>query len=284
MLILTLAVAPGYAVLFDSYEGRVGWANFFLAAQFALLSYACFKPAKELRGRWRWAIASGALSMSILTAGRGYYGAFTDLYPHFLTPHPWNILAMLWANPTMVMINVAVLVAWREEAEQQLRNLIVTDVLTGIHNRRGWYEQVSQLIAQANRHNQPVALLMIDLDHFKQLNDTHGHATGDAALELVGKALSARHRAADVVARLGGEEFAVLLYMADADAAKNFDQRLRQWLITESVKVLPCALNFSTGLALLNRPNETLEELMARADAALYRAKHNGRGRLEMAS
>lgn len=161
-----------------------------------------------------------------------------------------------------------------------LRQMSVTDPLTGVHNRRGWYEVAVPLIAQTNRLDQPLALLMLDLDHFKQINDTHGHSVGDQALQLMGRVLSQGRRGSDVVARLGGEEFAVLLPMADQAAAHSLDQRLRNLLADMAPSTLPCALNFSSGLAMLQRPGESLEQLMTRADAALYSAKHSGRGQI----
>lgn len=280
MALLAVLLPLGYAVLFPSYALRVGWANFLLAVQLLITFRAALHSRTELQGGWRWAIAISTALMALLTAGRGYLGAFTADYPSFLTPHPWNIAAMLWANVYLVLINVAILVGWREEAELALRQAAVTDPLTGVRNRRGWYELAQPLVAQANRHDQPLALIMLDLDFFKKLNDTHGHAVGDLALKLFARLLLSTRRTSDVAARIGGEEFCLLLPMADEAAAHNFDQRLRQRLAQEAATALPVSLTFSSGLAMLRRPEETLELLMARADAALYEAKHAGRNQL----
>jgi diguanylate cyclase (GGDEF)-like protein len=161
--------------------------------------------------------------------------------------------------------------------------MIFTDPLTRLLNRSGWHEQASHAVSQAQRHGLPLSVLMIDLDFFKNINDAHGHEAGDAALQCFSQVLKRCQRSGDVAARLGGEEFGVLLPLSDATAAQHFDQRLRTVLAATAHEQLNCPLNFSAGLAVLDSPDETLESLMARADTALYRAKHAGRGRLMLA-
>ena len=280
MLALAVLIPIVYAALFPWYALRVSWSTFLLATQMLIIARAAMFPANDAPRNWRWVVAAASASTAVFTIGRGILGAFTDLYPSFLTPHPWNIAAMISANVSLLLLNIALLIAWRQEAEMALRQMSVTDPLTGVHNRRGWYEVAVPLIAQTNRLDQPLALLMLDLDHFKQINDTHGHSVGDQALQLMGRVLSQGRRGSDVVARLGGEEFAVLLPMADQAAAHSLDQRLRNLLADMVPSTLPCALNFSSGLAMLQRPGESLEQLMTRADAALYSAKHSGRGQI----
>ena len=137
------------------------------------------------------------------------------------------------------------------------------------------------MLAQGLRHHLPLALLMLDLDHFKRINDSHGHEGGDAALRLFGATLLQTRRLSDVVARIGGEEFAVLLPHADRAAACVFDQRLRASLAEQAQPALGFGLDFSSGLALLTElQGETLAQWMTRADSALYQAKSQGRGRL----
>lgn len=283
LLLLVLATPVGYALSFGSYPVRVGWANLLIAGQLLILARATLLPTRTEfgQGNWRFLMFGCVSLMAVLTATRGILGAwFTELYPFFRAPTPVNLAALVAANVTLVLGNIAILAAWREEAQQQLRTLVITDPLTSLFNRNGWAEQAGRALRYAQRHDYPLSLLMIDLDHFKRINDTYGHEAGDAALVFFGSLLKRCQRAGDVNARLGGEEFCVLLAHADTAAARAFDERLRAELTQTAPQTLHFALDFSTGHALRQGKDETLEALMSRADAALYRAKHAGRGHL----
>ena len=281
MKLITCVVPVGYCMIFSNYALRVGWSNFLLALQITILTLACFKPTTELKGNWRFVIAFGMSTMAILTLGRGVLGAFTDYYPSFLTPHPWNVAAMFMTSLLPLMMNYAVLGGWHEEAESALHHLAVTDTLTRLLNRRGWLEVGQPLVANANRLDQAMALLMIDIDFFKKINDSHGHDAGDRALQALGGLLLDHRRANDLAARIGGEEFCLLLPGSSAASARRIDQHLREQLPALHER-LGFPLNFSSGLA-MRLPGETLERMMVRADQALYAAKTNGRGHMEEA-
>lgn len=272
----------GYFLVFGHYAARVGWSNFLLAAQLGLLTLACFRPSTGLRGNWRLVVAFGMASMAVLTLGRGVLGAFTDLYPSFLTPHPWNVAAMLMTNLLPVMVNYAILGGWHEEAESALHRQAVTDELTALLNRRGWLEVGQPLVANANRLDQPMALLLLDIDFFKKINDTHGHDAGDRALQALGGLLLENRRANDLAARIGGEEFCLLLAGCSQEAACHIDARLRAQLPGLAQR-LGFPVDFSSGLA-MRLPGERLEHMMMRADTALYAAKDGGRGQLRCAA
>lgn len=279
---LAILAPLGYVMVFGSYALRVGWSNILLAVQLGLLALACFRPRTPLRGQWRLVVALGMFTMAVLTLGRGLLGAFTDLYPSFLTPHPWNVIAMMMTTLLPLMVNFAVLGGWHEEAEIALRQQAVTDPLTGLSNRRGWTEVGQPLVAYADRLEQPVALLMLDIDFFKRINDTFGHDAGDRTLRALGTLLRTNRRANDVVARIGGEEFCLLLPGSTLEAAQEIDRQLRQRLPSLGAD-LGHPLNFSSGLA-LRQPDESLESMMTRADTALYQAKEQGRGQLVVAA
>ncbi|MCF8211562.1 MAG: GGDEF domain-containing protein [Rhodoferax sp.] len=284
LAVLALVMPVGYMLGFSSYPFRVGWSNLLIALQFLILAIATLRSNSALGGRWRWVMMGCMLTMAALTAARGVMGAwFTALYPSFTAPHPINLAALLAANVALVLINVAVLVAWREEAEHQLRRQAITDQLTGVCNRHGWQEAAGALVAQAQRYRLPLTLVAIDIDHFKQINDTRGHEAGDAALGLFGRLLGQGQRSGDVIARMGGEEFCVLLPHGDATAGEGFDRRMRALLAAEAPAMLGYSMNFSSGLAVLDLNGESLESLMSRADAAVYRAKQGGRGQLVVA-
>ena len=237
LLALAVLIPLGYAVLFSSYSLRIVWSNFLLAAQFAILARATLFPESKIAGRWRWALSLCTVVMVLLSCGRATLGGFfPELYPYFMAPHPFNLAYLLLTNLTLILTNVSLLVGWREEAEQQLRDQAITDPLTTVLNRRGWNETAMRVFAQAQRHQLPLALLLLDLDHFKLINDTHGHEAGDAALRFFGQMLRQEQRAGDVVARVGGEEFYILMPMADEAAARGLDTRLRAILAASAFR------------------------------------------------
>jgi diguanylate cyclase (GGDEF)-like protein len=285
LLALVVLTPLGYGLSFGDYQLRVGWSNFLLAVQMLILARATLMPVREVGTRWRWLLCGCYVVMAVLTAWRGVLGAFfTELYPSFRAPHPVNIAAQIAVNVALVLGTVAVLVAWREEVENRLRELAMTDALTGVLNRRGFSERAEAMVARALRHQLPLSILMLDLDHFKRINDSRGHEVGDQALKLFAQLLSDSRLGDDLVGRLGGEEFCVLLSHADAAAGKAFDRRLRDRLPATARKGLGFPLDYSAGMAVRGAQDKsTLAQLMVRADAALYQAKQNGRARLEVA-
>jgi len=279
LLVLVVATPLGYFLSFGSYAIRVGWANTLLAAVTLLVARATLQPQRPAETGWRRLIFVSMLTMAGLTLARGIVGAFTDQYPSFRTPHPVNLAFALGACVTVVLNTIAMLVAWRDEAEIKLRELAVTDALTSLPNRRGFEERAQAMLAHARRHDLPLTALMLDLDHFKQVNDTHGHEVGDRALQLFSRLLKETRRDGDLAARLGGEEFCVLLHDGTSTGLP-LDQRLRQRLRQAAPAELGLELDFSAGMAALHSSDADVHPLLARADAALYQAKNTGRGRL----
>lgn len=290
---LVAAIPLGYTLGFGSYPFRVGWANMLLAVLLATVARATLVPWRPSPRHWRLLLCACLVAMAGFTGARGVLGAFfTDAYPSFRTPHPVNIAAALAANVTLVLGTVALLVAWRTEAEDKLRALAKTDALTGVLNRRGFDVRGRALLAHALRHGLRVTAVMLDVDHFKRVNDTHGHGTGDHVLAFFARLLQDATRTGDVAGRIGGEEFAVLLAHAPGDrAAEGFDRRLRARLAAESPQALGFPVGYSAGAATLEAalpaPGTAaaaplLADLMARADAALYEAKRAGRGRMQV--
>lgn len=283
LLPVLVALTPlGYSLGFGHYAFRVGWANLLLAAVLLLVAHATLHPLKPTGLRWRQVLLCSLLVTAAFTAARGVLGAFTDQYPSFRTPHPVNLWAALATNASVVLGVVALLTAWREEAEQQLRRLAVTDGLTGLLNRRGFDERGVQLVSQAKQESLPLTALMLDIDHFKQINDRHGHEAGDRALQLFARLLCESGDNA-LVARLGGEEFGVLLAREGPNAGRPFEQALRTRLRREAPETLGFALDFSAGMASLEPGDPHLSSLLSRADGALYAAKTAGRGQLQIA-
>ena len=172
----------------------------------------------------------------------------------------------------------------RKNAEEELRRLVLTDPLTGLANRRRFEEACELETMRFRRYGVPVSLVILDIDFFKKVNDTYGHATGDAVLVALAETCRRALRETDVAARLGGEEFAVLLPMTAEAGALEIAERLRTRLAATSVPISNGRLNFtvSLGVATFSGQDEA-ETALARADAALYRAKGSGRNRVEVA-
>jgi diguanylate cyclase (GGDEF)-like protein len=157
----------------------------------------------------------------------------------------------------------------------QLRQLARVDELTGLPNRRAWASELPLAVEHARRDGAPLAVAMIDLDHFKRFNDEYGHPAGDRLLKGAAAAWADQLRAVDRLARYGGEEFIAMLPSADAEQAVEALQRLR--------RVTPAGQTFSAGIAIWDGI-ETSDEIVARADVALYAAKAGGRNRTVLAT
>jgi diguanylate cyclase (GGDEF)-like protein len=168
---------------------------------------------------------------------------------------------------------------------EELRIRASVDALTGLLNRRRWMERLAEEHARLLRQtDRPYTLLAIDLDHFKTVNDQHGHAIGDAVLRHVAERIQNCLRQTDAAGRLGGEEFIVLLPDTDLAAARPLAERLRATLAQSPLPHpnLPLIVTASLGLAQVLPSDTSYEDVMLRADRALYRAKHLGRNRIEV--
>lgn len=175
----------------------------------------------------------------------------------------------------------------RDKLIVSLREQSTTDFLTGLPNRRAFFEAAQAELARASRHGFQLVLMLLDVDFFKKINDTAGHAAGDQALKAVAHTLKHSRRQGDLVARLGGEEFVVLLTHCEPDDGWRFAERLREALAAQDIILAegqpPLRLTVSVGLAPSGAHGLALDTLLARADDAMYKAKHAGRNRTEMA-
>ena len=173
------------------------------------------------------------------------------------------------------------------EKNSQLETLSITDALTGLANRRYLMTRLQEEVQRADRHGTALAVVMVDLDHFKRVNDTHGHAAGDLVLQNVAALMMGSVRATDLAARFGGEELTLVLPHTGTAGALQMAEILRQ-KIAEQVHALEGATlqqTVSMGLAAWEGqgPAPSAEGLLKRADDALYRAKQGGRNRVEAA-
>ena len=164
-----------------------------------------------------------------------------------------------------------------EHAKKLAENMASTDALTGLNNRRAFFEKAVSLFAYCKRNQQPVSALMLDIDHFKKINDSFGHAAGDVALCNLANLLKNNLRDSDLSCRFGGEEFAVLLPNTRADEAAEMANQLKKHMVTSTIALVDdnaVSLTASFGVSDFG---ETVEDLLNHADKAMYQAKNNGR-------
>jgi len=164
-----------------------------------------------------------------------------------------------------------------------LRRLATRDQLTGLLNRRMFDEILHEEIERSQRFDRPFSLILVDIDHFKNVNDTHGHLAGDVVLREVARRMDKKARSVDRVMRYGGEEFAILMLEGDSDVARRLADGVRVSIEADAVPtggdlVLP--LTISAGVADFPRDANGANELIAAADKALYAAKEGGRNRV----
>jgi diguanylate cyclase (GGDEF)-like protein len=214
------------------------------------------------------------------------------LVPHLMALAGWlpgfphmAFAMQVWATSVCTVVMGAVLARGeqrRYELEQLLAVAANTDPLTGISNRRHFTPALNAELERARRHSQPLAVLMLDIDHFKQINDRYGHAAGDETIRCLAQLCRQSLRSFDLVARLGGEEFALMLPSTDLKSALAAAERLRQQAaLLQVVGERGERFDFtvSIGVAAM-APGDDASALLARADKGLYRAKQTGRNRV----
>jgi eukaryotic-like serine/threonine-protein kinase len=189
-----------------------------------------------------------------------------------------NIVAAL-AGQTMIAYDNALLFS-------RVEQLATTDPLCGISNRRHFFELAGHQVRVAARGDRPLAGVMLDIDHFKRINDTYGHAVGDDVIRAVANRLTENLRGIDILGRYGGEEFAVVLPDV-ADDVLTIAERIRATVaatpVDAAVGPVPVTVSVGVGVAILAGGEDDLDALLARADSALYRAKQNGRNQVVLA-
>jgi diguanylate cyclase (GGDEF)-like protein len=169
-------------------------------------------------------------------------------------------------------------------SERRLRSLAERDSLTGLYNRRSLFREGTRAFSKSKASGSPLAVLMLDLDHFKPVNDRWGHAAGDDALRVVARTLESEVRDNDIVGRIGGEEFVIVLPLSCDENLSNITQRLLAAISAQGLEVsgLPMKLSASIGGVERHAEHKSFADMMYQADSALYTAKQNGRNRAEL--
>lgn len=294
-VVMAQVAAAGLMSLVVAYYGEEGTiialALFFTSFFFGVFSFS-------LRQYLALTAAAAVAYALMLTLKYGVAERGSEAYRLELLHFMILVLVLLWMSLLgSYVASLRTVLAQKKDALAtalaRLQELASRDELTGLHNRRHLMEMLEQQQDRATRHREPFSLCILDLDHFKRINDTHGHSVGDEALREFGERVRMHLRRMDTVGRTdaestfgryGGEEFLLLLPYAEVSGARTCLERLRAIMVAQgfATSAGPLAVTFSAGVAHY-RDGESIDALLNRADAALYRAKSAGRDRIEIA-
>ncbi|MCV2422070.1 GGDEF domain-containing protein [Paucibacter sp. DJ2R-2] len=304
-----MAAAPvllglGYGIHFhDSVSFRLAWSQAWLGLQCLMLtlSLALPRPPQELHPdmsataaelqpssvslRWRALLLSAIVPIGLICLLRAALTAVglqdASSLANLHLAGAANSLLGLTVHWSLTAGLLGLVLAWRGEAEAELARLAQTDSLTGLADARAFAARSVALISMARRHQEPLALVLLDLDHLKAINASHGNEGGDRALALFGSCIQAQMRLGDLAGRIGPEEFGVLMARCDAQGPEALDARLRTALAQRAPAELGFELAYSGGWAKLRHGDRDIEDLKRRAETALYEAKRGGRAHLQ---
>ena len=248
LIAYALSATPGAGDGAVLYMWPVLWSTFFFGRRGAITIVACVGVAH-------------AITLLALPEASSYPGRWVDVM----------------VSVSVVSAVVLALAGRNDVLLSQLDDEARTDALTGLLNRRGFDERAALELARTRREHRSIAVAVFDLDYFKRINDEWGHEVGDRVLAHVGALLAAESRGVDVTARMGGEEFVVLLPGCDNAAAVAYTERVRAALAASDSSALP-TVRLSAGVLAGVAPS-SIEQLLRGADSALYDAKHAGRNR-----
>ena len=261
-----------------------------LVGQSLLLAWLAWAPwSKSPRERGRILLCAGAAALSLIIATRGIAVSLQGQWsgPFLLPPHHQALTYLLGLVVTL-LDTIGFVLMLKERTVQLLHTQAMLDVLTGIPNRRALLEQLERDLSLASRQSSPVSLLMIDIDHFKRVNDEFGHLAGDAVLRHVAKLIARRVRRYDGLGRYGGEEFVVFLPATDAVGARVVAEAIRRTVESSPIQVEGRAIAITVSIGVHTRvpknPTEDLAAMIAESDRAMYRAKQAGRNRIDAAA
>lgn len=288
ILVLALAALAG-GLLWPGMYGNTGQRVMLFALVYLLLGVVSavllWRAGNRMLVNYRRAVALVILGNAVLMLVRAIYillghgesagaGAVNVMVPAFLS-------SMLF----YMALNVTLALMLFRRKEEHLRFMARHDALTGLLNRYSLDEYAAREVARVRRGENDLSLVVLDLDDFKQVNDRYGHAAGDQVLVQAARRIQEIIREADIAFRVGGEEFLVLLPDASAEVARQVAERLRRALVDKPFECLGRTMTVSTsiGVVTFDPLADDWERLLKRADQALYRAKANGRDRVEVA-
>lgn len=247
-----------------------------------LLFHALAPGLREARFTGRWVIVTGA-AMLVLALGirMMFMISATRWDVQYKVPDSVQALTYLAVLTVLLINTIGFVLMQMEYALSQQHELAIRDGLTGVYNRRALIDALERYTARARRDAEPIALLMIDIDHFKAVNDRYGHPAGDEVLRAVAQRVLRRMRQSDLLARYGGEEFVAVLPNTDVGGATRLAESIRHAVASRPVLVegqlIPVAVSIGVHAGAPTRDEAEIEALIRASDVALYRAKASGR-------
>ncbi len=280
-----VAIALLMFVFLDSFALRVAVSAAGMAAQMLWLLYVLHDPGTAGRGA-QLLKAGLALEVAVLLLRSAWAAAFAGEGATLLQSHAVHTLTFMAAFVVLLVTSMGFVFMGKDRADGINRRLAAQDELTGLANRRAILAALDRDVARAQRTREPMALMMLDIDHFKQVNDRHGHLAGDAVLRTVVGVLRERVRAQDMLGRYGGEEFLVVLPDTTQEGAHQLALQL-----CEAVEAAPCQwrgvqIPVTVSIGVVGgrlAASDHWDLLVHAADSALYRAKQGGRNRVGLA-
>lgn len=276
-------VACRFSGFLESLQSRIVLASI-ICAIYLLFSAREVRDGRDRELMSRWPTRALLVLHAAFMLARVPLVSFLATRPPIGQPYGLGVCIMafeaLFATYCLAFLRMSMA---KERAELEQRKASLTDSLTGIANRRAFFEFGSPLLEQTIADRRSAALLLFDLDRFKEVNDTGGHQTGDSVLQAFSHLVSTVTRPSDLFARVGGEEFALLLTDAPMAEAMRVAERVRGEFAQTPLAGLATNATVSAGVAMMNESNRTLSSLLVTADRALYRAKADGRNRVAAA-
>lgn len=288
LLLAPPAVLTGVLALnLQDFGARILWANAVMALQMGAVVGVLFERRRAAGSRGALMVMAGlGLGVVVLLARAAWGAAGMPTGQGLLQPGGIAGLSFMLLFVVLLVASFGFVFMSKDRADEVNRRLAALDELTGVANRRSIIAALDRDVGRAIRTREPLAVMMVDIDFFKHVNDTHGHLAGDRVLRNVADVIRSRIRAQDIVGRYGGEEFLVVLVDTSAQGARRLAEQLREAVQAASCHWGAQRLAVTVSIGVFGgrlEPGDSWDQLIHAADSALYRAKQGGRNRVEMA-